>query len=141
MNRLKNGIIVLAVFALVTSGWAKQEKAASELRLSLDLVDGSHIIGVPSIKSVPVRTPYAKMDIALKQIANIKIDGDNETASFELQNGDTISGILGITHLQLDAVFGPLVCPVHALTGLRVCLPDGLQPPDPRCWPDRKEYL
>ena len=76
MKRLRQCMVVLAVLSLVNTGWTEQAKTEPELRLSLDLVDGSRVIGVPSIKSVPVQTPYATMDIALKQIKSIKIEDD-----------------------------------------------------------------
>ena len=41
------------------------ELKVKPLRLAMDLVDGSHIIGVPEIKSITVQTSYAKMDIPL----------------------------------------------------------------------------
>jgi hypothetical protein len=68
--------------------------------LTLDLVDGSRVIGAPSIKSVPVQTPYATMDIALEQIKSIKIEDDHEAAAFELQNGDKLKGVFNLGPLE-----------------------------------------
>ena len=61
--------------------------------MSLDLADGSYVIGMPSIKSVPVQTPYAKIDIPLREILSMEIGDDHETASFELRNGDRLKGV------------------------------------------------
>lgn len=60
---------------------------ASPLRLTIDLVDGSHVTGVPRIKSIPVQTSYAKMDLPLKQIASINFHDDHERASIAMRNG------------------------------------------------------
>jgi hypothetical protein len=104
--RLKHYITVLAVLSLVSAGLAEQEKADLAVSLTLDLVDGSRVIGVPSIKSVRVQTPYATMDIALKQIKSIKIEDDHENASIDLQNGDKLKGVLDLKPLELETIFG-----------------------------------
>jgi hypothetical protein len=120
MNRLKHGIIVLTALLLTTAGWAEQDNAGQPLRLELDLVDGSSIIGVPTIKSVAVETTYAKMDIPLKQIVNIKIEDDHETASFELQNGDKLKGVLNLEPIELETVFGEVSLGVQHVTSIHV---------------------
>ena len=92
-----------------TSSAAKPEPSAireTPLRLAINLIDGSHVIGVPRIKSITVQTSYAKMDIPLKQITSVKIDDEHETASLELQNGDKLKGVLDITELEMETVFG-----------------------------------
>ena len=53
------------------SAWAGQDntnQAPKELRLELNLIDGSRTIGVPTIESVPIQTSYPKMDVPLKQV-------------------------------------------------------------------------
>lgn len=50
-----------ALLFLDTASAGEDKKAEPQLRLEVDLVDGSHIIGVPGIESVPVQTSYAKM--------------------------------------------------------------------------------
>ena len=73
---MKNLVLLLAVFFAMTltdTTWAGDAPAAPQSRLELNLVDGSHIIGVSSIESVPVRTSYAKLNLPLQQIRTIKI--------------------------------------------------------------------
>ena len=120
MSSFRYSIIVMVVFSLTAVGWAEREPADLILRLTLDLADGSRIMGVPSIKSVPVQTPYAKMDIPLKQIVNIKVEDDHETASFELQNGDTLTGVLDLGAMELKTSFGSIRAPVHQLQVISV---------------------
>ena len=76
------------------------------LRLALDLTDGSHIIGIPSIKSVSVQTEYAKIDIPLTKIQSIKMADGNETGSFVLVNGDRLKGVVDFGGMQLTTLFG-----------------------------------
>jgi hypothetical protein len=96
------------------------ELKVEPLRLALDLVDGSHIIGVPSIKSVPFQTSYAKIDIPLEKIVSIKIKDDHETTSFELQNGDTLTGILNLKPMELETIFGRVSIGTEHVRALRV---------------------
>jgi hypothetical protein len=84
------------------------ELKVAPLRLAIDLVDGSHIIGVPSITSVPFQTSYAKMDIPWEKIVSIEIQDDHETASFQLQNGDRLKGVLDLNPLELETIFGEI---------------------------------
>lgn len=90
------------------------------LRLAIDLVDGSHIIGVPRIKSIPVQTSYATMDIPLKQIVSIKFHDDHEMASIDLQNGDKLKGVLDLKPLELETIFGTASIGVEHVQGIRI---------------------
>ena len=98
------------------------------LRLAVDLVDGSHIIGVPAIKSIALQTSYAKMDIALKQILTLTVDADNETASFTLANGDRLNGVLSLLPLELRTVFGDVSIGTGHIKELRVIMSNGSIP-------------
>ncbi len=99
-------ITVLALLSLVCTGLAAQEGADPAVSLTLDLVDGSRVIGVPRIESIPVQTQYATMDIPLKHIASIKMEDDNENAFINLQNGDSLKGVLNLKPLELETIFG-----------------------------------
>jgi hypothetical protein len=79
------------------------------LRLAIDLVDGSHIIGVPQITALPLQTSYAKMDIPLTKVLSVTLLDDRETASLELHNGDNIKGILDLKPIAITTAFGDVV--------------------------------
>jgi len=124
MKRLYNCAIVLAALLPVPTGSAEEEKTEPPpLRLGIDLVDGSHIIGVPGVESIGLRTSYAKMAIPLSKIRAIEIDEDRERASFELQNGDRIKGVLDLAPLELKTLFGQIkvdtrhIAEISILTG------------------------
>ena len=106
MKKLTFCMAVSSAMALVGTAWAGKDKEEPQLRLELDLVDGSHIIGTPDIESVPVQTSYAKMDIDLKQILTIKIAEDHENASIDLRNGDKLKGVINLEPIKLETVFG-----------------------------------
>ena len=85
---------------------SKIKRKVAPLRLAIDLADGSHIIGVPSIKSVPVQTSYAKMDIPLEKIVSIEITDDHETVSIAFRNGDELKGVVDLSAIELKTIFG-----------------------------------
>ena len=106
MRRLTFSMAVFATMALVCTAWAGKDKEEPQVRFALDLVDGSHIIGTPSIESVAVQTSYAKMDVALKEILVISLEADHETASLDLRNGDKLKGVVKLGPLKLETVYG-----------------------------------
>ncbi|MBT3296833.1 MAG: LamG domain-containing protein [Verrucomicrobia bacterium] len=120
MNRLNHCITVVMLLSLTMAGWAEETTTNSVLRLSVDLVDGSHVIGVPTIESVPVQTPYAKMTIPLATIRSFTIEDDHETASFDLQNGDRLKGVVNLAPLELSAMFGTIFIGMEHVTRINV---------------------
>lgn len=108
--------------ALFGAAWAEEDKTEPRLRLELDLVDGSHVIGTPHIESVLVQTSYAKMEIPLDQIRSIRLEGNHETASVDLQNGDRIKGVINLAPVKLDTVFGKVSIGIEHVRELRVVL-------------------
>ena len=120
MNRLRHCILMVGVLSLISVGLAEQVSTNQPLRLELDLVDGSHVIGVPSIESVSLQTPYATLEIPLNQVSSIKIEDDHETALFQLQNGDRLNGGLNLAPLELDALFGKASIGIQHVTRIVV---------------------
>ena len=128
MNRLRFHILVLSMMTLIDVTWAGVEKTEPQLRLELDLVDGSRVIGTPSIESVPMQTAYAKMDVPLKEIRTIRIDADHETASVDLRNGDKLKGVVNLEPIKLETVFGKVSVGIEHIRNLRVVLAGGALP-------------
>jgi hypothetical protein len=120
MKRFALSMAVFAATVLVGTAWAGEDKPEAQVRLELDLVDGSHIIGVPSIDSVPVQTSYAKMDIPLKQLISIKMGDDHETASVDLRNGDKLKGVISIGPIKLATVFGKIAIGIEHIRQIDV---------------------
>ncbi len=121
-------MMVVSAMALVGTAWAGSDKEEPRVRLELDLIDGSHIIGVSSIESVPVEASYAKMNVALKQILMIKIGDDHETASIDLRNGDKLKGVISLPPIQLEALFGSVRIGIEHVREVRVVLSGGELP-------------
>ncbi|MCX6865396.1 MAG: LamG domain-containing protein [Verrucomicrobia bacterium] len=114
--------------ALAGTVWAGQDRTERQIRLELDLADGSHVVGTPEIESLPVQTSYAKMDIPLHQILAIKMGEDHETATFDLRNGDKLKGVLTLAPVKLETVFGKVAIGVEHIRTFRVVLSLGALP-------------
>jgi hypothetical protein len=127
----KIGIALVMVLGLSGSAWAAQDKtnqAPQELRVELNLMDGSRIIGVPTIESVPIQTSYAKMVVPLKQVLAIKVDENHETASLDLRNGDKLKGVINMEPIKLETLFGKVSVGIEHIMDCRVLLAGGTLP-------------
>ena len=106
MIRIRCLTVVTAALFVVSAAFAPEEALEERpLRLALELSGGSRIIGVPSLSTVAVETPFGKLDIPVKQIKSIRFEKDHETVSVELRNGDKFSGIVGLRELKLVTTF------------------------------------
>ncbi len=116
--------VVLGSAICILSAHAAETNLAMQgvttLRLSVDLVDGSHIIGTPGITNVPVQTSYAKMDVPLTQIQSLKIDADHETVTLNLRNGDKLTGVISLKPIELKTLFGTVSVGIEHIKELRV---------------------
>lgn len=134
MKRLTFSMMLVAAAALAGCMMvAEQDKKEEQpLRLELDLTDGSRVVGVPGIESVPVQTPYTRKDLPLKQIRTLKIGKDRETVSFDLRNGDQLTGVLTLGSVKLETVFGKVSIDINHIRALSVMLPRGGLPDELR---------
>ena len=128
MKRFALFIALFTAMTTVGTAWEREDKTEPRVRLEIDLVDGSHITGIPRIQSVPVQSSYAKMDIALKEIRSIKFDADHETASLDLMNGDKLKGVVSLAPIKLETVFGMVRIGTEHIRELRVVSSGGTLP-------------
>ncbi|MBI2441492.1 MAG: LamG domain-containing protein [Lentisphaerae bacterium] len=123
MNRF--GYIIVVFFTTILTNINNAPGVGAEAEdgiiLILDLRDGSHIIGSPAISSIGIQTAYAKMEIPLKQIQNIKLTDDHETALFELTNEDRLKGALILGNLELQTLFGKVTVAIEHIMKISVC--------------------
>ena len=123
--KTKTRVLILAALAFagtVSAGPEGTNQPPEQIRLALDLVDGSRVIGVPKAESLPVQTSYAKMDIALKQVSTVKMGDDHETASIDLRNGDKLKGVVTLGPIELATVFGSVQVAVEHIRNMEVVL-------------------
>ncbi|HMP76878.1 MAG TPA: hypothetical protein PKE12_11355 [Kiritimatiellia bacterium] len=100
---------LIAAMALVGVAWAgagSSNQTPEQLRVVLDLVDGSRFIGVPRIAAVPVQTSYANLELPISQLTSIKIAEENGPASLDLVSGEKPKGRIGLDSINLDTDWG-----------------------------------
>lgn len=85
------------------------------IKITVELRDGSRVIGAPTIESVPVQTSFAKMDIPLKSVGAVEFSEDQETAKVSLTNGDVLQGIVSLKALRLKTSFGDISIPLKEI--------------------------
>jgi len=90
------------------------------LRLGANLVDGSYIIGIPELKSLALRTSFAKMDVPLERVVAVTLKEDRETTELELVNGDRLTGVLDLAEVGLKTVFGDIRIKTEHLNSVSV---------------------
>jgi len=124
MKRIIFRIAVLSALALAGTAWAEKDMEEPQVRLELQLVDGSRIIGIPGITSVPLQTSYAKIAVPLNQILTIRINEDHETASLDLRSSDKLKGVINLEPIKLETVFGKISVGIEHIKQIGVRLGD-----------------
>lgn len=81
------------------------------LRLTLDLTDGSRIIGVPAVTNLQMRTSFGSIAVDLNRVQSLELSKDKEGVAVILQNGDRLTGALSLPLLEIKTSFGPVKVP------------------------------
>jgi len=100
------------------AGISPEEKRS--LKLALDLTEGSHLIGVPSLKSLRINTSFATMEIEFAKISTIQIDHKTSMASVSFMNGDKLSGVLDVKAIEVKGLFGECSIALEHIAALSV---------------------
>src|SRR5438046_434058 len=87
MRRLRMMAIVgLLLLDLVTGLYAAKPPAASTLRLTVNLKDGSRIIGEPNLKDLPIRSEtMGTVGIPLDKVRALKFNANHASVTVSLQ--------------------------------------------------------
>ena len=118
------GVILLGA---ILGGAATDGKENTNTWLAVSLSDGSRVTGKPSLSALPMRTPYARLTLALPLIRSATLHADQETVEVLLVNGDRIKGVLDLAEIRLQTAVGPVVVPMGRMASLAV-LTGGVPP-------------
>jgi hypothetical protein len=116
-------IALIAVLVLTCSAplFAAEEADESPLQLTVELTDGSRLIGTSKLSSLPVRSEaLGKIEIPLAKIRTVKFSHDHESVAVTMTNGDSVRGGLGDLSLQLRTSFGDITVPVEHVTTISI---------------------
>lgn len=121
---LKRRIAILLSFLLMAACWAADELGVEHkaplLKIVVDFIDGSSIIGVPSTDSFKLQTDFATLDIPLSQIHRIVMSDDHETVSLELENGDILRGTLDRDRVDFTSALGDISAKLVSITEISI---------------------
>ncbi len=120
MRKLNPGMVATVILLLAHAGWTESGQTEPPIRLELELIDGSRILGAPKLESVQLKTPYAKMNIALEEILEISMIDDHRTAMLEMWNGDKITGAVDLKSLKIKTIFGAATIPIDTVQTIQV---------------------
>ncbi len=115
----------LTLLVCIVVLWSSHSFAAEEtekpmpVRLAVDLIDGSRIVGTSSIKSIPLHAQWgAKVEVFVNKLARLKFREDRETAELTLQNGDKLTGVMELDSVELETLFGKVSIPLRHAVGI-----------------------
>jgi hypothetical protein len=94
------------------------------LRLAVDLVDGSRIIGAPENESIRVRTDFAELDIPLEKIDSVAWKTDRENVTVRFHNEDILTGGIVPEPLRLQTLFGKAMIGMEHVAALETLPPE-----------------
>lgn len=120
MKRLRHALAVCACVSLVNTAVGIETATNDALRATLELSDGSRVIGIPTMTAIAVRTSYAKLNIQFNQIRNMKMENDHETASLEMINGDRLQGVYNMGPMEMETGFGKVKVDIRHITSMLV---------------------
>ena len=113
--------MVAVVCAFLMSLWVGSACAAGEdLKMSLDLTDGCHVVGKPSFHAIHVRTSFAEMDIPIEQVVEMRLTDDRKSATLLLRNGDRLSAAPSLPKVEMTTLFGDVAIDIKLVERIRV---------------------
>lgn len=76
------------------------------LRLSVDLTDGSRVIGTSRNESIRIKTDFGNQQVSLRLVDQVRWKQDREHVVLEFPNGDRLTGAVIPEIVQLNTLFG-----------------------------------
>jgi hypothetical protein len=117
---MKSNWLVL-LLPLVFSLCAIAETKPPATQLTVNLTDGSRLIGETSLTSLPLRSEgLGKLQVPLDKVSSVKFSEAHESVAVTLANGDSLKGALGEMALKLKTPFGEVSIPLPMVTTIEV---------------------
>lgn len=100
--------ILLAFLATCVSTFASDKEEAWQIRATLDMKDGSRLVGVSLEKSLPVKLDFTEANIPLEKIRQCEVRHKDGRVVLNLMNGDRVTGVLSLEQFRLETIMGKL---------------------------------
>ena len=121
---MKRSVFVLAVLALLVQplGLLAEPAATGQtVQVTLDLSDGSHLIGTTPLTTLPLRSEtLGTMAIPIAKVRSLKFSPDHESLVVAFVNGDKLQGSLGTVALELQTLLGTVRVPWEHVATIEV---------------------
>ncbi len=112
--------LLVLVFTVLVVGTAYGHNHDGDLRLAIELKDGSRLVGAPAIEKIPLQTPYAWLSLELPLITAVEFTGDSGAAKVYLENGDILQGQVDLEAITIQTLFGRQTIPTQYITQIIV---------------------
>jgi hypothetical protein len=89
-------------------------------RLTMDLADGSRVIGTTEDTTFRFTGPFLRTKLSLDKVAAITATGDGETVKIRFVNGDTLTGVIDVNAFEVNTLMGELKVPLGKIRTIRV---------------------
>jgi hypothetical protein len=93
---------------------------ANQLKLAVDLCDGSRIVGLPSVDNIGLKTEFADINLPIKLIDRIEFIEGGKNQRVILKNGDKLMGSVQSKGLELQALWGKCFIEIGHISGITV---------------------
>lgn len=110
LRLLRASRLVLALLGFISASVHGEEVAEKKtvVRATVELKDGSRLVGTPLAKTLPLKLDFDTAEIPLAKIRRCEIRHKAGSASVKLQNGDEAEGILTTAGFPMETILGSL---------------------------------
>jgi len=91
-----------------------------QLHATLELSDGSRLVGTPQSDSVMITLDYGKIAIPLEQIRSCVMNRKSGDVTVIMQNGDRMTGRLDLKTFKVETLLGPLAPTIEQIDQLTI---------------------
>lgn len=112
-GRFRLSVLAFLGLAIVAAG-AQAENclprfARNRLSATLELSDGSRLVGVPQTRALALKMDFTTVEIPLVNIRQCEIRHKEERVLVKLQNGDQMTGMLTVENFPIETALGNLM--------------------------------
>lgn len=95
--------------------------APANVQLTVELVDGSRIIGPPiSISTLPLKAEFGEVKLPLTLIQQCSFTKDRASLIVKFRNGDQLTGALLLKQIKVKTAFGQATIPIERIGKITV---------------------
>ena len=119
-------LVLLSSFGLACpTAHARNADTNETMCVTLNLSDGSRLLGAPSFKEVSVQSSFGAMQIPLQKIRSVTFSADHKSIELALGNGDRLTGSSSAESFKIKTLFGAVSIPAAIIKTMSVSTTGG----------------